>query len=65
MRCYTEQHQYYCGIDLHARTVYVCSLGQTGQILARRNLPSESARLLAFIAPYRADIVVAVDCRFT
>jgi hypothetical protein len=27
MRFYTGQHQYYCGIDLHARTMYVCILG--------------------------------------
>ncbi len=26
MRFYTKQHLYYCGIDLHARTMYVCIL---------------------------------------
>ena len=26
MRFYTQQHQFYCGIDLHARTMYVCIL---------------------------------------
>jgi hypothetical protein len=24
MRFYTKQHQAYCGIDLHARTMYIC-----------------------------------------
>jgi hypothetical protein len=24
MRFYTKPHQWYCGIDLHARTVYIC-----------------------------------------
>jgi hypothetical protein len=24
MRFYTKQHQFYCSIDLHARTMYVC-----------------------------------------
>jgi len=24
MRFYTKHHQFYCGIDLHARTMYVC-----------------------------------------
>lgn len=37
MRFYTQQHQYYRGIDLHARKMYVCIL-QTipgvGKILA-------------------------------
>jgi len=26
MRFYVKQHNYYCGIDLHARTMYVVSL---------------------------------------
>ena len=26
MRFYTTQHPFYCGIDLHARTMYVCIL---------------------------------------
>ncbi len=32
MRFYTQQHGYYCGIDLHARTMYVCitPAGQEG-----------------------------------
>jgi hypothetical protein len=25
MRFYTQQHAHYCGIDLHARTMYLCS----------------------------------------
>ena len=24
MRFYKQQHNYYCGIDLHARKMYVC-----------------------------------------
>ena len=30
MRFYTKQHQFYCGIDLHARTMYLCILNQDG-----------------------------------
>ena len=30
MRFYTTQHPFYCGIDLHARTMYVCILDQAG-----------------------------------
>jgi hypothetical protein len=26
MRFYTKPHQFYCGIDLHARSMYVCIL---------------------------------------
>jgi hypothetical protein len=28
MRFDTQQHPLYCGIDLHARTLYVCILHQ-------------------------------------
>jgi hypothetical protein len=28
MRFYTKQHQFYCGIDLHARTMY-CSVRES------------------------------------
>src|SRR5712691_8912489 len=33
MRFYTTQHPFYCGIDLHARTMYVCILNQAGETL--------------------------------
>ena len=33
MRYYTEQHPYYCGIDLHTKSMYVCILSQKGEIL--------------------------------
>jgi len=26
MRFYTKTHQHYCGIDLHAKTMYLCIL---------------------------------------
>lgn len=30
MRFYQQQHAYYCGIDLHARTMQVCAAGWPG-----------------------------------
>ena len=30
MRFYNQQHKYYCGIDLHARKMYVCIIDQKG-----------------------------------
>src|SRR4029453_17255533 len=38
MRFYTRQHRHYCGIDLHARTMYLCVLSHEGEILLERNL---------------------------
>ncbi|MGH9891849.1 MAG: IS110 family transposase [bacterium] len=65
MRFYTKQHQYYCGIDLHARSMYVCILNQAGEIVVHRNLEAKPECLLQVLAPYREDIVVAVECIFT
>jgi transposase len=65
MRFYTKQHQFYCGIDLHARTIYVCVLNQAGEVLLHRNLKAAPEPFLKAIAPYREDLVVCVECMFT
>ena len=65
MRFYTGQHAFYCGIDLHARVMYLCVMDQGGKILLHKNLPAEADVFLKAIAPYRADVVVAVECIFT
>ncbi len=33
MRFYTNTHAHYCGIDLHAKTMYLCILDRDAQIL--------------------------------
>jgi hypothetical protein len=38
MRFYTTTHKHYCGIDLHAKNMYVCLLSQEGKVLLHRNL---------------------------
>jgi transposase len=65
MRFYTQQHKAYCGIDLHARSMYVCILNQDGEILLHRNMKTRPEVFLKAIAPYREDLVVAVECIFT
>ena len=65
MRFYTQQHKAYCGIDLHARSLYVCILSQDGEILLHRNMKTSPEPLLKAIAPYREDVGVAVECIFT
>jgi len=65
MRFYTTQHPFYCGIDLHARTMYVCILDQSGEIVLHRNMKTDPETFLKAIAPYREGTVVAVECMFT
>ena len=36
MKFYTQTHQHYCGIDLHARCLYVWILDQDGTILIHK-----------------------------
>jgi transposase len=65
MRFYNKQHPFYCGIDLHARMMSVCILDQSGEVLVHRNMQTDPETFLRAIAPYRPDIVVAVECMFT
>jgi transposase len=65
MRFYTRQHRHYCGIDLHARTMYLCILSHDGEILLERNLTCDPKLFLRTIEPHRNDLVVAVECVFT
>src|SRR5512132_3039729 len=65
MRFYTKQHPFYCGIDLHARTMYVCILSQDGEVMLHRHISASLDALLKAIAPYRDDMVIAVACIFT
>jgi len=65
MRFDNTQHPFYCGIDLHARAMYVCILNPAGETLLHRNMKTTPDAFLKVIAPYRPDIVVAVECLFT
>src|SRR5919108_876793 len=65
MRFSTKQHKAYCGIDLHARSMYMCILSQDGEILLHRTMKTSPEMFLKAIAPYRADLVVCVECLFT
>jgi len=65
MRFYTKQHRFYCGIDLHAKKMYVCVLNSAGEIVLHRNINTEREIFLAVIEPFREDVVVAVECMFT
>ena len=64
MRFYNQQHRFYCGVDLHARTMYLCIRDQTGAILFHKNLPAQADAFLDAIAPYRDDLVVGCECMF-
>ena len=64
MRFYNQAHRFYCGVDLHARSMYLCILDHAGAVVLHKDLPAEPAAFLEAIAPYRDDLVVACECLF-
>jgi transposase len=64
MRFYTQQHRFYCGVDLHARTMYLCILDGAGQVVYDKNLAADPDAFLQAVAPFRDGLVVAVECLF-
>jgi len=64
MRFYTKQHQFYCGIDLHARLLAICIVDEAGVVVCRTQIPADKTILLETLAPFRRDVVVAVECLF-
>jgi hypothetical protein len=51
VRCYTKPHQLYGGIDLHARTMYLCVLNQEGEVLLHRHMKAAPEPFLKAVAP--------------
>jgi hypothetical protein len=62
---YTQQPQFSCGIDRHARPMSLGLLNQAGEMLVHRHLPAAPDPLLTTLAPDREDVVVGVECLFT
>lgn len=65
MRFYNRPHRFYCGIDLHAKTMFVVVMDHAGEILLERNIKTDPKVFLELLSPYRQDVVVAVECIFT
>jgi transposase len=64
MRFYSGQHRFYCGVDLHTRTLSLCVLDNAGAIALEVTMPPDPDRLLAALAPYRDGLVVGCECLF-
>ena len=58
MRFYTQNHQHVCGIDLHTKTMYLCILNESGEIILHTNMPTQPQ-------PFREDLVIGVECMFS
>jgi hypothetical protein len=64
MRFYTHTHRFYCGIDLHARSLHLCVLDPAGTVALDQNLPARPESFLKASARFRGDLVVGAACRY-
>jgi transposase len=64
MRCYSGQHRFYAGVDLHARTMYTHVLDAAGKTVFEQDLPTDPDVFLDALAPFRDGLVVGVECMF-
>ena len=65
MKFYTKQHKFYCGIDLHARSMYICILDSKSQVKFHKNVKTSPEALMQALRPYLDNLVVAVECMFS
>ncbi len=65
MKFYTRQHNFYCGIDLHTKKMYICIMNRDGEIVYHKNMIADPVHLQQAIAPFLNDIVICVECIFT
>src|SRR5688572_10645315 len=61
---YNRPHRFYCGVDLHARTLFTHVLDHKGKTVFEQDLPADPAAFLKAIKPYRKDVVVGCECMF-
>ncbi len=52
MRFYTHEHQHYCGVDLHVRSMYVYILDQRDNVILHKNMPACPEPFLTAIAQF-------------
>lgn len=64
MRLCNQQHKYYCGIDLHARKMYVCIINQQGKVKVHKNIKTDPELFFELVFPFMEDIIVGVECVF-
>jgi transposase len=64
MNLYKQQHAFYVGVDLHARTLYIHVLDAQGKTVFEANLPANPEAFLRAIKPFRPGLVVGAECMF-
>jgi len=65
MKYYTSTTEFNCGIDLHARQMYVCLMDRQGKKLVHTNVKdNDFAYFLKLVEPYKHNLTVCCECMF-
>lgn len=65
MNFYSQQHSFYCGIDLHANQMYACIVDQAGKKHLHRNYKTrQSDKFFDDLAPFGSDLVLGCESTF-
>jgi hypothetical protein len=64
MRFYNQQHRFYCGVDLHARTLSLCILDAQGTTVLHDTIAATPTAFLQAVAERRDGLAVACECMF-
>jgi len=65
MKYYTSTTEFNCGIDLHAREMYVCVMDRQGNKVLHLNIEgNDFAFFLKKIEPFRHSLTVVSECTF-
>ena len=65
MKLHQTQTEFNCGIDLHARSLYICVMDREGNVLVHRNVrDNDFGYFLKLVEPYKQDLTVACECTF-
>jgi transposase len=65
MKFHQSTTQFNCGIDLHARQMYVCLMDREGKKLVHTNIRNNDfAYFLKLVEPYKHDLSVCCECMF-
>jgi len=65
MKLHQSVTQFNCGIDLHAKNMYLCVMDKEGKKLLHKNIETHDREcFLELLAPYRHDLTVACESTF-
>lgn len=56
--------QYYCGIDMHAKSMYICVMNKEGDILLHRNLRTEFGEFKRKVKKFLPDLSVGAESTY-